>query len=74
MTLEYCENCDEATGDAGEGDGSIFIYYPDKTVGPLCDCCRKFHWVCESCGEGVYPNNVTFQETHEGCGGVCINA
>lgn len=68
MSLEYCENCDAPTGRA---DDSIFIYYPDKEIGPLCEECRKLHWVCEKCGEGVYPLNVTYQETHEGCGGVC---
>lgn len=71
MKLEHCEICDEATGNAGVGDGSIFIEYPDKTVGPLCDACRNTHWVCEKCDQGVYPNSVTFQETHEGCGGTC---
>ena len=71
MSIEHCSECDEPTGNAGRGDGSIFIEYPDKEVGPLCQECRKNHWVCEECGEGVYPTHVTYAERHEGCGGVC---
>ena len=28
-------------------------------------------WVCEKCGQTVNGRNVTFEETHEGCGGKC---
>jgi hypothetical protein len=74
MTLEYreyCCECDQETNNAGRGEDSIYIGYPDKEVGPLCDKCRGKHWVCEKCGEGVYPKHVTYQETHDGCGGIC---
>lgn len=70
-TLEFCSECDQPTGNAGRIDGSIYIEYPDKEIGPLCDECRLKHWVCEKCGQGVYPENVTYEETHEGCGGAC---
>ena len=39
MELEHCCDCDEPTGNAGRGDGSIYIEYHDKEVGPLCDEC-----------------------------------
>lgn len=69
--LEYCVECDQPTGKAGRSEDSIYIEYPDKEVGPLCEECRDKHWVCEECGEGVYPNKVTYDERHEGCGGIC---
>lgn len=34
--LEYCCECDEPTGHAGAGDGSL---YTDDGVGPYCDSC-----------------------------------
>ena len=71
MTIELCCECDQPTGDAGRLDDSIFIQYPDKEIGPLCDECRNNHWVCEECGEGVYSAWVTYDERHEGCGGAC---
>lgn len=71
MSIEFCCECEEPTGNAGADDGSIYIVYPDKEIGPLCNECRDKHWVCELCGEAVYPINVTFDERHEGCGGIC---
>lgn len=71
MTIELCSECDKPTGRAGRHDDSIFILILDKEVGPLCEECRNNHWVCEECGEGVYPENVKFDERHEGCGGIC---
>ena len=68
---ELRSECDQPTGHAGIFDDSIYITYPDKEVGPLCCDCRDKHWVCEECGEGVYPNKVTYKETHEECGGQC---
>ena len=29
-------------------------------------------WKCKKCNEIVPPSNVTFEETHENCGGECI--
>ena len=29
-------------------------------------------WTCEKCGETVNGLEVTFEETHDGCGGNCI--
>lgn len=29
------------------------------------------NWYCEKCKQDVEGINVTFEETHEGCGGVC---
>jgi hypothetical protein len=69
--LEYCCECDQPTGRAGRGEDSIYIAYPDKEVGPLCEECRKAYWVCAKCGEGVYPNSVTYHDLHDGCGGEC---
>lgn len=54
MSIELCCECDQPTGNSGLLDDSIFIQYPDKEVGPLCQECRENHWVCEKCGEGVY--------------------
>ena len=69
--LEYCSECGLPTGRAGKAEDSIYIEYPDKEVGPLCESCRDHYWVCEECGQGVYPINVTYEELHEGCGGIC---
>lgn len=71
MNYEYCDECGALTGRAGRHDDSIFIWYPDKEIGPLCEECREKHWVCDECGEGVYPEKVTYEERHEGCGGMC---
>lgn len=71
MNLEYCSECSCETGNAGRMEDSIFIMYPDYEVGPLCDKCREAHRVCEKCGEGVPSNLVTFDNTHEVCGGIC---
>ena len=71
MNLEHCSECNEPTGRSGRSDDSIFVQYHDKEVGPLCEECRLSHFVCEKCGEGVYPVNLTFQGEHEGCGGYC---
>lgn len=71
--LEYCSECDQPTGRAGRFEDSIFIEYEDgkPEVGPLCSDCRDRHWVCGECGLGVHPRDVTYEETHAGCGGVC---
>jgi len=69
MELEYCTECDGETGNAGRGDGSIYIDYATYEVGPLCDACRSEHWVCEKCDMGVENEKVTFYETHDDCGG-----
>jgi hypothetical protein len=29
-------------------------------------------WICQLCGELVNGRNVTFEEYHEGCGGLCV--
>lgn len=71
MSIELCCECDQPTGRAGKHDDSIYIHYPDKEIGPLCEECWEDHWICEECGEGVYPVNITHDERHEGCGGVC---
>lgn len=34
--LEYCAQCEEPTGHAGAGDGSL---YTDEGEGPYCDRC-----------------------------------
>lgn len=74
MELEYCSECDNETGKAGRYEDSIYILYPDKEIGPLCDKCSDKYWVCGKCGEGVYPGNITHQEKHQGCGGNCYSA
>jgi hypothetical protein len=28
-------------------------------------------WYCEKCGQEVDDTNVTYEETHDGCGGAC---
>jgi hypothetical protein len=65
--LEHCCECDKPIG----GVDPMYVVYPDQEVGPLCEDCRSFHWVCEECSEGVYPSNITMQETHKRCGGKC---
>ena len=70
--LEICTECDKPTGRAGRSDDSIFLQYPDKEVGPLCEECRRKHWVCDECGEAVYSKYVTSEELHKGCGGRCM--
>lgn len=37
MSLEYCIECDEATGDAGIGEGSLYV----NGYGPLCPGCYE---------------------------------
>lgn len=37
-TLEICDACDEPTGNAGAGDGSLFT---DEGEGPFCEACWK---------------------------------
>ena len=71
MDTEYCCECNEETGNAGRDEDSVYILYPDKEVGPLCDHCRTRHYICEKCGEGVYSNMITDRKIHKGCGGVC---
>lgn len=39
MSLEYCCECDEETGNAGRGEDSLFIEVGDAEVGPLCSSC-----------------------------------
>lgn len=39
MTYEYCSICDERTGKAGPGDGSL---YDDDCGGPYCQRCYTF--------------------------------
>lgn len=73
MSIEHCDDCGQATGNAGEGEDSIFIYFPERKVGPLCSECRTKHYVCEKCGEGVWPSMVSLvkPKVHLGCGGIC---
>jgi len=42
--LEYCCVCDEPTGKAGPGDGSI---YCDCGAGPFCTECWAGHWCAD---------------------------
>jgi len=65
MSIEYCENCDEETGNAGRGDDSVFVVRNGKEIGPLCDtCCNDF--LCPQCGEVA-------EELHEGYCEDCCN-
>ncbi len=50
MSIEYCETCDEPTGNAGRGDGSVFVERNGKEIGPLCDTCSN-DFCCSQCGE-----------------------
>ena len=38
--FEYCCECDCHTGNAGVGDGSIYIEIDGKEIGPFCEECR----------------------------------
>ena len=68
--IELCAECDEPTGKSGRSEDSIYIFYSDGTeAGPLCDSCADKRSICEQCGEGVYPEWVTWDGLHEGCGG-----
>jgi len=48
MSLEYCKECDEATGRAGIHDDSLFFSVGD---GPYCvDCFDGNKKICFECG------------------------
>lgn len=40
MDIEYCCECDEATGNSGRGEDSIYIERFGKEIGPLCEECH----------------------------------
>lgn len=37
--IEYCFECDEATGNAGRDEDSLYFLSEDKETGPLCQSC-----------------------------------
>jgi len=39
--LEYCCECDEATGNAGAGEDSLHIETSDNLSGPYCSSCHE---------------------------------
>ena len=52
--LEHCCVCDDPTGHAGAGDGSIYLI--DGALGPLCDEC--YHTICEECSGEAVPREA----------------
>ncbi len=50
MGIECCDVCDDPTGNAGRGEGSIFVVRNGKEIGPLCDVCSG-DFSCSQCGE-----------------------
>ena len=50
MSIEYCDRCDEPTGNAGRGEDSIFVVRDGKEIGPLCGACGS-DFACTQCGE-----------------------
>lgn len=41
--IEFCSECNEATGNAGCGEDSLFVELDDVELGPLCvDCYYEF--------------------------------
>jgi len=55
--MEYCFDCDGPTGNAGRGEGSIYIELPSGAeVGPLCDKCR---------GRYDHPTPIVTRESNE---------
>lgn len=71
MSFEYCITCGQKTGRAGKFEDSIYIQYEDQEVGPLCKECRHEHFVCNACGAGVYPKDLSLAGRHIGCWGLC---
>ena len=51
MSKEYCDRCDDETGNAGQGEDSIYIELDSgEMVGPLCDTCYETIISCNKCG------------------------
>ena len=62
-TLEYCEMCGGATGNAGRGEDSIYIMAADgsREYGPLCYRCKT-----ELIEEGVINEEYFYLPRKEG--------
>lgn len=65
MTIEHCCICDEATGNAGHDEDSIFIIRNNIETGPFCESCSS-DYNCTQCGELAI-------ELHEGYCEDCCN-
>lgn len=69
--LEHCCLCDEATGRAGRGDGSIFIDVADRAeIGPLCIECLDGikNWCNDDSSESEEVEGNEMQEVVKGRG------
>lgn len=42
-TREMCRECDQPTGNAGKGDGSLYCPDDDCGLGPFCWGCYDIH-------------------------------
>lgn len=60
--LEHCTICDNPTGKAGRGDGSL--YCEDCGAGPFCNSCFERHE--QDRARGVSPIPITPPKTHAG--------
>lgn len=49
------------------------VWRDDDDFNPKIHCPKHSSqiWTCKKCGETVEPIKVTYEETHEGCGGQC---
>jgi len=67
IILEYCEGIYHLEFDADKLDE---IAERIEKLSKLHQPAVSGFWTCERCG--IVPNDkVTFEETHEGCGGNC---
>ena len=61
-TREMCPVCDEPTGNAGKGDGSL--YCPDCDKGPFCWACYEIH--CPRLAAGGWRYHALDAENRSG--------
>lgn len=66
MTHENCVRCYNVTGNAGKGEGSLYL---NDTIGPLCEFCYEYILVkgtdiCNICGDVIYNLYIDHGEVH----------
>lgn len=71
MTIELCQLCNSPTGNAGKYEDSIYFEVGNVELGPLCSECACEYWYCTECDTYITGEEVTYEETHDGCGGAC---
>lgn len=61
MNIEYCVDCDDATGKGGVSDGSLYL---DDGQGPLCERCYGYH-TCEQVEAENKQLRIELANAHE---------